>query len=137
MTALPQWTRAEPPLVPRVVVGQGEVAGRLVDRLLEGNDTFLASLEGVAAGRNLVAIRGPRERLPWVDGVAYFGEAPDTAGLYLPTVRRPNGPMVLWSRALMRRIPAGPVVWFDDGRALSLASARPLARATLEAWRTP
>ena len=149
MTSL-EWLAREPPLAARVVVAQDDAALRLVDRLLDMTDDALARIEGVASRRHpeaqstvrpslgyaLVALRTSGE-LPWVDGVRYFGEATEAPGVYLPTVRRPTGPLELQAAALRRKAPSGPIVWLQDGRIIPLSDARPLDRATLTAWRAP
>ena len=136
-----EWIPREPPLPPRVVVAEADAAFRLVDRLLRWTDDALTRVEGVAAAptadpRQLIALRASVD-LPWADGVRYFGEAAEAPGVYLPTVRRPSGPIELLTAALRRQAPPGPIVWMPDGRIVPLASARPLDRETLTAWRTP
>lgn len=134
----PAWVRREPPLDPTVAVGVGRVAAKLVERLLTDSDESLSALEGVASP-SLVAVRGLVDRLPWVDGIQYFGEDPEAPGVFLPTTRRPcprsAGPLPVLSTALRRRAPPGPLVWLADGRVVPLASARRLDRATLTSWR--
>lgn len=128
------WAPQEPPLPPQIVVAEGAVARRLVDRLLAHDDRTLSDMNGVA-GADIVAIRTSPARLPWVDGVSYYGESPHAPGVYLPTVRRPKGPMPLLAQALVRQAPEGPLIWMPDGRVVPFAAARPLDRDALAAWR--
>lgn len=132
------WVREEPPRVARLIVAEGEVAMRLVARLLTETDDALLKLSGVAsteAEPPLIVIHGATTDLPWVDGAEYFGEA--AIGVYLPTTRRPPGPLDLQIRAARREVPSGPFAWLIDGRIIPLAQSRPLHRCRLEAWLAP
>ena len=107
----------------------------MIARLRTRAPEDLAGLTGVAAPGGPVVIRGPSPKLPWTDGVRYFGESPEAPGIFVPTVRRPNLPLPLLAQALRRQIPAGPFVWLPEGRVVPLVDARPLAPSALEAWR--
>lgn len=126
------WVPREPPLVAGGVVGRGDVAVRLVERLLAGD---LADLEGVG-GDGLVVVLGPQDRLPWVDGASYLGRDPEAPALWLPTRVSPTVPVDWLQGAVLRICPVGaPIAVLAEPSALvPLGAARPLVRARLEAW---
>lgn len=129
------WRARAVPLQPAAVAASGPAAARLGDRLWTFADDQLLRLRGVA-GPGLLVLTGESTDLPWVDGVVYLGRDPQAPGLYIPTTLESELPMALVARALARRAPAAPLaVLFDPPRLVSLADARPLARARLHAWR--
>lgn len=127
------WTLREPPLAAVAVVARGDVARRLVDRLLAEDDAALAGLQGVA-GPGIVVVSGPS--LPWVDGVSYLGRDPEAPALWLPTTRRPSVPVDWLQGAVLRRCAEGasPVAVLAEPFALvPTGASRPLVRARLVA----
>lgn len=120
----------QPPLLPTAVLAQEAVAVTLVRRLLD-HTLDLEGLEGLA-GPKVVVILGPTERLPWVDGVRYFGRDPEAPELYLPTTLRPS----VQSRTYAEVVPGPrPLLIVPEQRmAWPLGGARPLDRARLRAW---
>ena len=132
------WITREPPLAPGVVVARGGVARRLARRLLRASDEDLARWRGVSGDATL-AVVGERETLPWTDGVTYLGRDPAAPSLWLPTTLRPDVPVELFERALLARAsqvspPLAVLVHEDVTDFLSLAEARPIARAVLTRW---
>jgi hypothetical protein len=124
-------------LEPVAVLGLGVVARRLAERLLRYEAEDLKRWRGVA-GRGVIAVLGPGERLPWVDGVAYLGRDPRAPQLLLPTTLGPRGlPAELLERAILQQaaqlVPPLAVLAFPP-RILSLAAALPIARGRLSAW---
>ncbi len=124
------------PLEPLCVVGVGAVARALASRALRSDDASLQALRGVATEDALLLL-GPRESLPWVDGVVYLGCDPGAPLLLLPTQRRPTAPVDAFERAILRRLRHAPppiAVLTHPPRLVSVAEARPVARARLQAW---
>ncbi len=132
------WIAREPPLSAGVVVARDGVARALARRLLRAGDEDLARWRAVS-GDALLAVMGERETLPWVDGVTYLGRDPAAPSLWLPTTLRPDAPVELFERALLARAsrvsPPLAVLVREGGMDLvSLAEARPVARAVLTRW---
>ena len=120
-------------------MADGAEAAALFAQLRRRQDALLRELRGVARRSTtapLIAVWGPSDHLPWVDGIRYFGETSAAPGVFLPATLRPDGPIDLWAKALRRLVPHGPLVW-DQERVVPLAEARPLSRASLEAWAAP
>lgn len=139
-----RWEPREPPLVPEAVLAVGPAAIRLGRRLLRLDAERLMSLRvaasptsGTGNRTKLIAVLGPAETLPWVNGAIYFGRVPDAPALYLPTTQGSRLPASLLDEAVQRRASAcpPPVAVLPDGpRLISLAAARPLAPDRLHAW---
>jgi hypothetical protein len=130
------WLPRERPLTPCAVVAQGEAAQRLARRLLEYPDAELAQLQGVAE-RGTLVIRGEMAVLPWAEGVLYLGQDAEAPALLLPTALRPDFPAALLERAVRTQFPAvAPPVAVLPGtqQVVSLAAARTVARANVQAW---
>lgn len=129
------WRPRAAPLAPRAVVAEGVAAERLARRILERAE-IPAELEGVS-GPYLLALAGPEERLPWVDGAVYLGADPAAPGLLVPTTHAPSVPLPLLERALRRRFPEltpplAVLAWGE--RVFSLAAARRVDPAMLRRW---
>ncbi len=125
-----------PALEPIGVVGLGEVALALAERVLRGEERALSELRGIAS-RGLLLLLGPAESLPWVDGVSYLGRDPGAPLLLLPTRLRPDVPVDAFERALLLRDPRvrPPLaVLVDPPRLVPVEGARPLDRGRLGAW---
>ena len=129
------WQTRPTPLPPVGVAARGAAAQALAARLLALADENLAQFDGVA-GAGLLVITGDEARLPWADGVFYLGRDAAAPTLLLPTVWQPDVPLTLLERALLRQKAAvAPVaVLLNPPLLVSLATARPLARAALTAW---
>lgn len=126
------------PLAPRAVTAHGEAARALGRRLLALPDAALARLEGVA-GDGLLVVAGAEAELPWVDGALYLGLDPAEPALLLPTALEPDVPAPLLARAVGKRLPkAAPplALLVAPVGVVSLAKARAISRAALEAWRS-
>lgn len=131
-----QWLPRNRPLTPCAVAAQGEAALRLARRLLACADAELEQLQGVSDRETLV-IRGETAMLPWAEGVIYLGQDAETPALLLPTAVRPDFPAALLERALRAQFPASaPPLAVLPGtlQVVSLAGARTVARAKLQAW---
>jgi hypothetical protein len=108
----------------------------LAARLLSRPDEELAALRGVAGPDLLIAL-GSGENLPWADGVIYLGRDPDSPLLLMPTTHGPSIPLQLLERALVARkdrLSPPLAVLLDPPLLVSTVAARPIARASLEAW---
>ena len=130
------WRTRRVPLPPVGIAARGTVAQALAARLLALADEDLAQLDGVA-GAGLLVITGDEARLPWADGVVYLGRDAAAPSLLLPTVWQPDVPATLLERALLQQTAAtvAPLAMLLNPPLLvSLAAARPLARAALTAW---
>jgi hypothetical protein len=118
------------------VVASGEVALRLAERLLRFSDADLASLRGVG-GPGLLLVLGPRECLPWADGVAYLGRDVRAPSLLVSAILEPSVPVDVLERALLGRLarPALPIaVLLGPPRLVPTGTARPVDRETLASW---
>jgi len=114
---------------PHAVAARGDVALRLVRRLLAGR---LDGLRGVVADNGWVVILG--DPPPWCDGATFLGVVPEAPDLYLPTRRRWEVPAELLQRRIlaMGRPEDAPLAWLDDAL-VPLGPARPLDRSALQA----
>lgn len=126
------------PLPACAALARGQVAERLVRRLLLLTDEQLGALRG-AASRQLVLLLGATEALPWVDGIAYFGREPQAPSLLLPCATCPTLPLELVARSVALRWgksgAVGPFVLADAPRTvIDSSEARPVDRAQLYAW---
>ncbi len=125
------WTAREPPLAPCAAWAEGDVAARLVARLLGFDDDRLAALEGVATDR-LVLVCGARDALPWVDGIQYLGRHPDAPRLLVPTRDAPSvSPAVLDALITIRTAAILP----RPSRIIRLDALRPVSRSVLDKTR--
>lgn len=124
------------PLVPTCALAEGEVARALLAKLLAGGlDPALRGVSHVSDSAQWVAIEGPADALPWVQGIRYFGVEPSAPGLRLSTTHAPcfeaapNVPVHagLFERALRARFASEhfPLLVLDT-RMRSLAAARAL-----------
>jgi hypothetical protein len=135
-TTLLKWLPRERPLAPCAVAAQGEAAQRLARRLLEYGDDELGQLQGVAE-RGALLVRGEMAVLPWAEGVVYLGQDAEAPALLLPTALRPDFPVALLERAIRAQFPtvAPPVAVLPGTlQVVSLAGARTVALASVEAW---
>jgi hypothetical protein len=130
------WTPREPPLVPAAAIACDRAAFALADRLCAIPDDRLARLSGIAA-RSLIVVAGSEADLPWVDGVSYVGRDPAAPSLLLPTHLVPDVGVAIFERAVVARFAIAPPVVVLPDRALifSLASALPITRGAVAAWR--
>ncbi len=117
------------------MVGEGESARLLVQRLLSRPDETLARLRGLTTGKRLLVLGEPDD-LPWSDGVHYLGRDPSAQALYLPTNLAPNVPAALLQQAAQVRAGRGGPVALLPGasRLVPLADAATLRRSHLQHW---
>ncbi len=135
-TTLLHWFPRERPLLPCAVAAHGEAAQRLARRLLEYGEAELEQLQGVAEW-GILLIRGDMAMLPWAEGVIYMGQDAEAPALLLPTALRPDFPVALLERALRAQFPtvAPPLAVLPGTlQVVSMAGARTVARARLQAW---
>jgi len=128
------WVPRAAPLEVVALGARGEAARVVASRLLERPDDELKRLRGVT-WRDGLALEGEFALLPWADGAQYFGRV---GGFLLPSNLEPNVPLAIYLRALPRAFPRSvlpPIlVWPEPQTVVSLALARPIERAKLEAW---
>jgi hypothetical protein len=129
------WRSREEPRVPAGVLASGAVARRLVVKILDLDDSFLARWQGAAIS-DAVVLLGESESLPWVDGVDYLGWDERAPHLLLPTNRDPDVPLDLLERTLVQHSPFPPPLAVIPARNLiiSLSRARALSREILTSW---
>lgn len=128
-----EWLPRADALAPQAALAEGEVAQRLLQRLLRFNDEALSQIAGVR-GQDWLCILAERERLPWVEGIQYLGRDPEATALLVPTAHRPNVPLALLQRALLRRFPEVQpplALCAASERLLSLGAAVAIERAWL------
>ena len=128
------WQPRPVALAPQGLAAQGSAARRLARRLLSREAGDLALLTGVA-GPGLLVLLGAAETLPWEEGVVYLGHDDAARSILVPTTLTPTVPLSLLARALSR-VPGAPepLALLPDGVVASVAQARPLVHASLEAW---
>lgn len=135
-----RWAPRARPLLPIAVAALDAHVGALVRRALALPDDALARLSGVGSA-SIVVLLGDEDALPWADGVVYLGRDPDAPSLLLPTTLAPDVPVWLFARAAEQRLGAGgraPLAVFPrEGRAASVAAARPVSREQLAALVAP
>lgn len=100
-----KWQNRLDSLEPSAVVAFGQAAVNLKKKLLSFEDERLFRLRGIHA-ENLLFIAGNPEDLPWADGVIYLGKDALAPSLLLPTNRRPNIPLDLFEKKLLREFSA-------------------------------
>lgn len=120
-------------LTPVAVAARGGAAVALAQRLLALSDETLATLDGVA-GKDLLAVTGSSDALPWVDGVVYLGRHPDAAGVLFVTHAPPPTAPHLLAAALLRQYPGQAPLALLGADVIPLGGARPVARSQLLAW---
>jgi hypothetical protein len=132
------WRPRAEPLAATALVAEAAAAASLRARLLAMTDPELAALRG-AAGGDALCLLGDAAALPWVDGVEYLGQDLLAPSLLLPTAWEPTCHAALLARAWSRNAdePAPWAVLRRSRRLLSVAAARPIARARLAAWEIP
>lgn len=128
------WKARVEPLEVVAVAAMGGVARELARRLLKRDEDELRRLRGVTWPDGL-ALEGAFNELPWADGAMYFGRV---GGFLLPSNLEPDVPFELWTRALRQSLGdklAPPMLVLPGVHVVvSLAEARAVKRAKLEAW---
>ncbi len=142
MTAIQiSWRQRQRALAPSAAVVDGPAASALARRPLVLDDAELSGLRGVTSG-DLLCVLAEGERLPWVDGIEYYGRDPRAPGPLWPTAFEPTPPAALVATALARASQPGSqaarvrpfAVLHRQRRLLPLDNARPIHRPVLAAW---
>jgi hypothetical protein len=107
------WRDVAEPAAPQAAVACGPAARRLLDRLAALPTEALTPLLATAHEDMLVVI-GPEAALPWVSEIAYAAPAAEAPSLWLPVLRRPDVPLDLLERALLRRHGRQPLLLWPD-----------------------
>ncbi|NNB90547.1 hypothetical protein HJC10_12540 [Corallococcus exiguus] len=129
-----RWRPRALPLEPVAVAGVGPVALALGHRASRAEDAMLAAWTGVA-GPDVLVLLGTAASLPWVDGAVYLGRDPLAPALLLPCALEPDVAPSLLERALLAGQGDAPLaVLPGSGVLVSVAAAKPVARASLTAW---
>ncbi|RKI03690.1 hypothetical protein [Corallococcus sp. AB038B] len=129
-----RWRPRALPLEPVAVAGVGPVALSLGHRASRAEDATLASWTGVA-GPDVLVLLGVAASLPWVDGAVYLGRDPLAPALLLPCALEPDVAPSLLERALLAGQGDAPLVVLPaSGVLVSVAAAKPVARASLTVW---
>ena len=127
------WVQRTDPLDACGLTASGLTATLLAKKLAGLTDERLKPLSAVA-GADLIVVTGPRESLPWVDGVRYLGRDPEAPSLLMTTTVAPSLPVALIRDALSHAGYAGLIAITDPTTLVSLEGALPLDRKTLERW---
>ena len=122
------WGERPEPLESLAVVAFDGAARSLARRVLEASDDRLSRLRaagGTAACALLIL--GVADDLPWADGAVYLGKDPEAPSLLLPTMLRPDMPLPLVERAVLRQSAGmqGPIVYLPPSLGNRLLSANP------------
>lgn len=130
------WFPRAETLAPVAVIGLGAAAVALARRALDRSNERLAKLAGCAAP-GLLVLSGPKEELPWADGVVYLGREAGSSGVLMPTLLAPSVPVPLLERALQRRFPlaAPPFVLLPERHLLiPMGSSQTVDSQVLTEW---
>jgi hypothetical protein len=129
-----RWRPRALPLEPLAVAGVGPVALALGQRASRAEDATLDAWTGVA-GPDVLVLLGTADSLPWVDGAVYLGREPLAPALLLPCALEPDVAPSLLERALLAGQGDAPLAVLPaSGMLVSVAAAKPVARASLAAW---
>jgi hypothetical protein len=124
------------PLAPEAVVVPSTRWRALAQRLLEEDDASLETMRAVWTDAFAIVI-AETERLPWLDGVTYFGRDALAPRLLTPTALAPSVPADLLERAIFARhasLRAPAALLVDPLRITSLADAASFDRAAIASW---
>jgi len=131
------WRARTEPLEPVAVAATGSAAHELARRMLNRSDEELKRVRGVSWPDGL-AFEGALNDLPWADGALFLGHDRRAPKLLLPCAIEPNVPLDLWARAFERgleREMSAPILVMPSVQVVvSMAEARGVERAKLEAW---
>lgn len=97
-----KWQNRIEPLEPSALMVFGKSAIELKRKLLSLDDEKLSSLQGVFAA-NMIFLAGKSENLPWINGIIYFGKDSLAPAIFLPTTLRPDVPVDLFEKALLKK----------------------------------
>ncbi len=124
------WKNRLDSLQPSALVVFGISMIYLKDRLLLFDDEKLSSLQGVFAG-DLLFITGKSENLPWIDGGIYLGKDQDAPSIFLPTNLRPDIPIDLFEKALLRKFAGQKPFAVVGNKIIPVGKMRPISRKIL------
>lgn len=135
MTLVPiDWQDRAVPLAPRAILAIESTAERLAKKLLKLKDEDLALLRGAGTSR-LILLLGPSDRLPWVDGVQYYGIDPVAPSLFLPCHRIPTIDLAIVYKAFLNITKGAQHLICPKRKWLVPAgSARPVHRDAIAKW---
>lgn len=132
MMAVLPWAARADALPPGGVVAAGSVIPAVLAQLRARPAEALASLSAVAA-RHLLVVLGPKDALPWADGVRYCAADPSAPMLWLPTHMAPGLPPELVQASLAKRTPQWPaLLWHAPEQLLPLERAASVTPALLD-----
>jgi len=126
-----EWINRFDALAPQALIAFGAAAQRLRSKLLKLDDEKLANLQGVFA-ENLIFVSGSAENLPWADGVIYLGRDAPAASILVPTNLRPNVPVDLFEKSLLKNFAAQKPFAVVEDKIISVGAMRPISRKILE-----
>jgi hypothetical protein len=104
----------------------------LLVRLFALPDSQRAALS-ITANRDMLAVIGAPEYLPWAPGVRYAAPCAEAPALWLPTTHRPTVPTDLLARAILRRHNRSPILlWPEPSWIIPLDRQLPMTEALLK-----
>ncbi len=125
-----KWQNRFDALEPLALIAFDDAAVRLKKKLLSLDDEKLSLMQGVF-GENLLFISGKTENLPWIDGGIYLGKDARATSIFLPTNSRPNIPIDLFEKSLLRRFAAQMPFAVVENRIIPVGKMRPISRKIL------
>ncbi len=125
-----KWQNRFDSLAPVALIAFDEAAIRLKKKLLALSDEQLTQLQGVF-GKDLLFAAGDSENLPWVDGLIYLGKDVLAPSILLPTNLRPNLPVDLFERRLLRQFPDQRPFAVVGEQIIPVGKMRPISRKVL------
>lgn len=111
------WRKQDDPPQPRAAVAWRDGARQLHARLVR-LDAARQSRLSIAAAADVLVVLGDAADLPWVDGVSYAAPCAQAAGLWLPTLQRPEVAPDLLMRALQRQHARQPLLLWPEPAAV-------------------
>jgi hypothetical protein len=125
-----KWQNRFDSLQPAALVVFGVSMIRLKDRLLLLDDEKLSNLQGVFA-ENLLFITGETDNLPWIDGGIYLGKDQNAPAIFLPTNLRPNMPIDLFEKMLLRKFAGQKPFAVIENQIIPVGKMRPISQRIL------
>ena len=125
-----KWQNRLDALEPLAVIAFDRAAIRLREKLLSLEDEKLSILQGIFA-ENLLFVAGANDILPWVDGVIYLGKNPNALSIYLPTNLRPEMPLDLFEKSLLRNFADQKPFAVVGKKIIPVGKMRPISRQIL------
>ncbi|WP_242489322.1 hypothetical protein [Pseudomonas sp. TH08] len=126
------WQSRRTPVEPQAAVAWGDVARRLLARLLLIPEEQAGRLQATA-NRDVLVVTGAAADLPWVDGVEYAAMDDRAPGLWLPTSWEPDVPSDLLGQALAKKFSRTPLLlWRDPPAVVPLDRQLPVTAQHLQ-----